>query len=348
MRVAFTPFYKDNPYQQKLMGALRQWGIVVSDVELNMKVMFFDRKALDNIDILHFHWLERFNVGNNYIHSLLKSVLFLIGIQIFKRGKKFVWTAHNLQSHDSKYPILEKWFVKRTIRIMDAISVHNNYTKERLVKEYGVSSSKLHVIAHPNYIGAYPTTSEEDVLRLKSTLGITSNDFVYMILGKIRPYKGVLAAIDAFKNQNLPNTKLLICGSIKFDADRLLIYKAIAGANNILVVPKYIEDIEISRYLALADVMIYPYRSILTSGALLLGMSYKKTCIVSDIGSMHEFVESNFRFDGVEGLKVRLSEVGQFSKEELRSVGESNYQKIKDDTWDNMGALTAAVYRGLF
>ena len=348
MRVAFTPFYKDNPYQQKLMDVLRQRGYIVSDVELSMKTLFIDRKVLDNIDVLHFHWLERFNVGNNYIHSLLKTVLFLIGIQISKGVKKFVWTAHNLQSHDSEHPVLEKWFLKRTIRIMDAIIVHNKYTKERLVREYGVPSSKLHVIPHPNYIGAYPTTSEEDVLRLKSTLGLGTSDFVYMILGKIRPYKGVLMAIDAFRNLNLPNTRLLICGSIRYDKDRLLIEKAITGADNIIVVPKFIEDKEISAYLALADIMIYPYRNILTSGALLLGMSYKKACVVSDIGSMHEFLESNFRFGDVEELKVRLTEVSQFSKEKLRSLGESNYQRIKDDTWDNMSALTVTVYKSLF
>ena len=55
-------------------------------------------------------------------------MLFLFKLKLLKRQVKIVWTVHNLNNHEKAYPVLERFFLKRYINLIDAFSVHNSFT----------------------------------------------------------------------------------------------------------------------------------------------------------------------------------------------------------------------------
>jgi beta-1,4-mannosyltransferase len=343
MKVIFAPYYDTNPYQKELIKELQLIGITVGKAGLGAST-FFKTKNLNDADVIHYHWFEPYILSKNPIKIILKIIVFLIRLKQLKKTKKYIWTAHNLKSHESKYPLLEQFFLKKFVKMMDGISVHNLFAKEKLMQEYGVVSEKIHIIPHANYINAYPEADEKKKITIKDKLGIDSNKFTFLFLGYIRPYKGVLDVISAFKELGLTNAQLIICGNISINEERKVIEKEIYKENNIKLVSHYINDEDMSSYLALADVMVYPYKDILTSGGLLLGMSYKKACIASNVGSMPEFLDEKFLFTDFSDLKQKMKLISNFSKEEIKKIGEHNFLKIKEDSWSKMAEMTLNLY----
>ncbi|PKB17428.1 glycosyltransferase [Flavobacterium sp. 5] len=343
MKVIFAPYSDGNPYQKELIKELELKGVSVGNAGLGFKD-FFKTIDLNKADVIHFHWLDTYILGNNSIITFIKIIVFLLRLKLFKKSKKYIWTAHNLKSHESSHPLLEKFFLKNFVKILDRISVHSLFAKDKLMKEYGANSDKIQIIPHANYINAYPVRDDERKLLLKNKLEIDNGKFTFMFLGNIRPYKGVLEVISAFKELNFNDAQLVICGSVKAKDEQKLIEKKIDKFSNIKLIAEYINDEDISSYLDLADAMLYPYKDILTSGGLLLGMSYKKVCIASNVGSMSEFLDSKFLFNTYLDLKETMKEIRGFSEEELKLAGELNYSRIKDDTWKKMADLTLNLY----
>lgn len=343
MKVFFTPYYANNPYQKKIMEELNDIGINVMPSETGGKA-FFNTIGLNEANVIHFHWFEAFIKASSSLKSLLKMSTFLIRLYFLKKNKKFIWTVHNLVNHENKNLILDKTFLFFFIKMMDCFCVHNNYAKKQLIKLHGVNPNKIKVIPHGNYANDYDTL-KDDVSSFKSNImGVDLNKKTFTFLGHIRPYKGVLDLIKAFKISNVKNSQLLICGRINSDKDLELIKKEISGVNNVVFKPGYVDSNHIEGYLKCSDVMIYPYKNILTSGALILGMSLKKTCLASNVGSMSEFLTKDFIFDDVEGLAILMKELESKSKEDLEFIGASNFLKIREHTWKNMAIQLKQIY----
>lgn len=342
MKVLFAPIFQGNTYQKKLEKALEENPTIQVLEGRNGQTPFFNDSRLADVDIVHFHWFDPYVLYKKPLKQVIKMVTFLLRLSALKRKVSLVWTAHNLKSHDSKYPWMEKRFLRYFVRLLDGISVHNYFTEKVLVDEYGVDPSKIRLIPHPNYVGVYPTAEEIRVNALREQLGIQPSEFVFMFLGQIRPYKGVVDAIKAFKFAALPNAKLVICGEVK--GDDTYLKREIGQHRNIVFCPSFVKDDDIANYMEVADVMIYPYKDILTSGAMILGMSFKKACLASRTGSMSEFLDDRFLFSDDEEFASRMKELYQLKKEDLLDIGLINFSKVENDTWENMADLTTDLY----
>lgn len=344
MKIVFAPFGTDNPYQYKLIDSLKSLGIEVIPAKSGT-IAFFLSKAFRSADIVHFHWYEYYGSSRNLLVSIFKTIVFLCGLKIWKSKKKYVWTVHNFVGHDRKYGRLSNWFARRFVSLMDGFSAHNQYTKEKLETAYRIPPELIFDIPHGNYANLYPSfTGNLDQIK-KEIPGYKNSYFTFAFIGHIRPYKGVMDIIEAFKKLTLPNKQLLICGQVKFSEDARALEETVAGFEDIILKIGYIAENKMEAYLRLSDVMIYPYKAIVTSGSLLLGMSYRKLCLVTEVGSMSEFIASQFRFNSNEQLTQKMWQVMQMSPEEIRGEGDRNYDRIKHDTWDRMAQKTVDMYK---
>ncbi|MFC7526276.1 glycosyltransferase [Parapedobacter sp. GCM10030251] len=343
MKVAFAPVGKDNPYQEKLIGSLGELGVEVLPVKSGI-LQFFKTKHLFQVDIIHFHWFEYYTFSKNAWIRLLKWSIFLIGIFLIKGNKKYVWTVHNFGSHESGFSTLDNFFTRCFIRMQDAFSVHNFFSKGILETRYKIPNEKIAVIPHANYVGTYPQFKGNIYEFRRNIRNFDESKFSFMFLGDLRPYKGIMDIIDAFISLKRPKAQLIICGRVKFEKDLKVINEKIAFNDNIIFLPRYIEDGEIEAYFSLSNVMIYPYKRVVTSGALLLGMSYSKLCLASNVGSMPEFIDHEFLFGDVPELTKMMDKVMNISSEEVTLVGRGNFEKIKDHTWVSMAEKTLELY----
>lgn len=342
MKVYFAPVYQNNPYQRDLMKQLSKLGVEIGVGETGTKA-FFATPNLKTADIIHFHWFEPFVLGRSPWKTLIKAIVFLYRVRRLKGHRKFVWTVHNLESHEKSYSTIVNYFLRKFIPLVDAFSVHNAYSREKLLK-LGIDSSKIYHIPHGNYLNSYPKFEGNIEIFREARFGKAKNKKLVMFLGNIRPYKGIVDLILTFKEARSKNSVLYICGVIKFKEDRDIILDLIKDDENIWLLEGYVPDNEISAFLKCADLMVYPYKDILTSGALILGMSYGKMCLASDAGSMSELLEGKFIYGDNEELAKKLSEFENLSAENISNNGLYNLNMISKDSWESVANKTFQMY----
>jgi glycosyltransferase involved in cell wall biosynthesis len=182
-------------------------------------------------------------------------------------------------------------------------------------------------------------------------LGIGKSERVLLFLGNIRPYKGVEELIQAFKELEFNEVRLLIAGrTLNEDVEKRV--RALADEDvRCRFYPGFVADEVIQVYMNAADVAVCPYKDILTSGAILLAMSFGKACVAPMLGCITDYLDErgaflyNARDPG--GLIGALKESLTVSSDRLSMMGEHNRRIAEGFSWDVIAQRTLDVYRGI-
>ncbi|TXK75414.1 glycosyltransferase family 4 protein [Mesonia sp. HuA40] len=139
---------------------------------------------------------------------------------------------------------------------------------------------------------------ESIIVELRKELGITSEDFVFIFVGRLVSDKGINELVQAFQNLKLKggisgqNAKLLLVGPLETELDPLHEETLEAIASNAAIISVgYQEDVR--PYLAVSDALAFPsYREgfpnvVMQAGAMGL------PAIVSDINGCNEIIIPN-------------------------------------------------------
>ncbi len=97
-----------------------------------------------------------------------------------------------------------------------------------------------------------------------------------------------------------------------------------------------------------ADVVAFPYKNILTSGAVMLAISFGRACLAPRKDCITEVLDYQgaFLYDPTlkSGLLRSMQEA--IRRKDLTSgMGEYNYQKSKSWSWDHVAKKTLDVYK---
>jgi glycosyltransferase involved in cell wall biosynthesis len=203
------------------------------------------------------------------------------------------------------------------------------------------------VIPHGNYIRAYPNDISRNQAR--KHLGFEKRRIIFLFLGNIRPYKGIKELISAFNNLNGTQSELVIAGQSLDQELEQNIFKLSIGNPKICFMPGFVEDDRMQLFMNAADAVVFPYRDILTSGAVVLAMSFGKACIAPRLGCIPDVLDSKGAFlyepKDQKGLQNAL-EAAINSHQKLSGMGQHNFGRAKAWSWDRVAAATLAVYKG--
>src|SRR5690606_12714398 len=98
--------------------------------------------------------------------------------------------------------------------------------------------------------------------------------------------------------------------------------------------PHFVPDAEIQVYMNAADAVVLPYQDVLTSGAVVLAMSFGKACIAARIGCIPDMLDDEgailYQPDHPDGLRKAL-EQAHASPDRLTRMGERNAERAS--TW---------------
>jgi len=344
MKILFLPEWrKGNPYQNALANSLTK-----EDVEVKfasairvLSLLKPERKPA----ILHIHWQHPFFLARNKIKTILKSTLFICRLIILKlSGIKIVWTVHNLYNHEERFKAIELFFSNILARVCDKLIVHTNSAKQQVKETFKIRrESCIKIIPHGNYILCYENTVNK--VQARSQLQLDTEDIVFLCFGVIRMYKGVPELIEAFKKLNVPQAKLLIVGKPSNNEIADKIREKCDMDKNIKLVFEFIPDDEVQVYMNAADVVVLPYRNILTSGAAMLAVSFGKSVIVPAIGGIQDILDEkgSFLFDPLESDGLVRSM--QFAlNADLIKMGKHNFRLAQKLRWSDIGKQTYNVY----
>lgn len=348
MKVLFIPFDRkgNNPYQKMLLNHLQDLRVKVEGGG-TYRVFSLLRSTFSHWkpDILHLHWHHPFLLGSNMTKTIIKSVSFIAELLLLKLlGVKIVWTIHNIVSHEGNFEFLELFFTKFLAKLCNKIIVHSPSAKREVVKIYRTRESLIRVIPHGNYINCYRNVISE--VQAKNKLQLKAEKIVFLYFGLIRHYKGIPELVEAFKKLNCPQAKLLIAGKPLNNEIAHDILKRCEENENIETFFEFIPDDEIQIYMNAADVVVLPYRDFLTSGAVILAMSFSKPIIGPAIGCMLDVLDNkgSIMYNPLEKeslLKAMKKTLGA----DLKRMGNHNFELAKQLQWDKIAESTYDVYR---
>lgn len=345
LKVLFLPYLTDNPYQSLLIQGLSEAGVEIQHG------LWFSRYATSKAaisvwkpDILHLHWKHFFLLGKTLKESLFKATTFIGELIVLKYlGVKIVWTAHNLLNHPRRYVALDKFFSRLMVRLADKIIVHCETAKTEVAKFFGINRNKITVIPHGNYISYYQNTIDRQQARNK--LGVSADDIVYLYFGLIRPYKGVFELIDAFNSIEAPNGKLILAGKPHRNITVDDLEASIQANPNIITRFEYVPDDDIQIYFNAADVVVLPFKDLLTSGSIILAMSFGKAIIAPKIGCIQDALDEEggilYCSSKTNGLTRALENA---LNADLAKMGKHNFACATQWQWSDIGQRTYDLY----
>lgn len=352
----FMNYNTENPYDRLLRDALNEENIRV--IKGEKKLMFpLTRTTLRNpeADILHLDWLYKYYMTDDYtgykwldtLITLSLSLLFILDSLIVSQLQiKIVRTVHNKYHHDRKYRYIEKIVNEAFFFITDIITVKCDRASEIITALYRTAKSeKIYVVPDGSYISAYENTLSKEEAR--EELSISDGKFIYLFLGQIRDYKGIPNLIEDYGKISCENTELWIVGQ---PADKNLEQEINDLANQdgtVHTVLEYIDEDRIQVYMNMADIFVLPYKDILNSGSVHLGLSFSLPIVAPDLGcipaSLPEENEFIYNRNEKDALKRELKHAYEHPKLEI--IGNRNYHYALDEDWNYTAEKLRDVYQ---
>jgi glycosyltransferase involved in cell wall biosynthesis len=254
------------------------------------------RRHARGADLVHFQWLP--------VQPLDAHLL--------PRGRPLVLTAHDILPREPRPGQLRAQ--RRLYERFDAIVVHSQHGRARLLGELGVDPARVHVIAHGAFThlaqGARSTGpplspppgagsprpsafGEEPAARLaRASTGGGERTRVVLCFGLMRPYKGIELLLDAWGGvagaAGLPpiaDAELWIAGLPKMDISLL----RARAPDNVRFDARFIDDRELARYFERAELVVLPYLQADQSGVLFTALAFGRPLLLSDVGGFPEF-----------------------------------------------------------
>lgn len=347
LKSVFMPYWSGNPYHKQLVEHLDKLGVQVE--EAGFKNIFLPTAIAQwKPDILHLHTPDQFVLApKSMLKALLNVVIFLNELIILRlMGVKIVWTVHDINNLEKRYPTLSRICNTFMARLADGIFTHSETAQQAVAKTFHLANpDKVFVVPHGNYINCYENKIYREEAR--KALNIPDSCFVMLFFGRIWPYKGVTELIDAFKQLHNNDVQLLIAGKPLNDEYAQLIRQKTASHDNIKFIPGHIPDDQIQVYMNACDVVVLPYRDIFTSGSVFLAMSFGRACIAPRKGCIGEVLDDSgaFLYDSDECL-LQVMHHAIEKKADLPRMGKHNLQ-LADQlfSWSNLAKMTLDVYQ---
>lgn len=334
-----------NPYLDLLYSPMKDSGVEIIYSDYHRFFPLLANYAKYKPQLFHIHWHYSVLRASNPIKTFAKFLAFLFEIFSLKiLGVKIVWTIHELNDLDNKRSMIDRISSKALFLFADKVIVHGESAKDILEENNFKDFSKLAVIPHGNYISCYENNLSKEEAR--KALELDEKDFVFLYFGRVRPYKGIENLLEKFKKIASKNARLIIAGPAADVEIRESVEKAAEGDERIKLILRFIFD-DSQLYLNSADVIVLPYKKILTSGTVFLAMSFKKPIIVPKMGCVKDILDEKGGFfydpDDENGLADALE--AAMKSGDLLKMGDHNFELAKKLDWKDIAARTAEVYR---
>lgn len=273
-----------NPYQRLLAEALTPLGVDVAFPQGYRRGLPFSRQVLarPRPDVLHLHWPTPYLRSDQTALRAAYSIRVLGDLSLVqKAGIALVWTVHNLVTHDTATPRLERWFSAQLARLADGLIVHSVAAANAVSAELGAPRKKMAIIPHGSLAPAYGPTPPRALAR--AALALPSEAPLALFFGMVRPYKGVPNLLRAWAalGERRGDARLLIAGEVPNPDHAAEVQGLAAKAPGVHLDLRRVPDEEVPTLMAAADVIVLPFEKSLTSGTVRLAQDYDLTVVAS-------------------------------------------------------------------
>jgi glycosyltransferase involved in cell wall biosynthesis len=257
---------------------------------------------------------------------------------------KTVWTVHNINTHNSSSSV--NTFYRVVSALVSSLITHSASGALTISNAYLVSKNKVYFIPH----GCYPCAF--DVKPFLPNNFTPSSPLRMLYFGHVSPYKGLDLICSALHSLSerigdlTPN--VTIVG--QFNSSKYpVLDQQLRSCSKIRLVPGFVDNHQLNRYLELADLVILPFRDTFTSGSLIYALSAGKPVLISDIDSLAFYLSPSFSFTfeagNVTSLIHALDNISMaHSCQSLQIMGQSARHFAKTLDWNAIAYKTVDIY----
>ena len=305
---------REDFYRRAPRGRGRRWA------RLAMHIPDMLRASRREADVVHFQWLA--------VQPLDQHLL-----RAYRHPR--IITAHDVLPREPKPGQLDAQ--RHLYEHMDAVVVHTEHGRARLVDELGVPERRLHVIPHGilRPAGDAPLPSE-----LPDYDGT-----VVLCFGLMRPYKGIDVLVEAW--QGIEHAELWIVGAPRMDTAAL----RAAAPPSVRFVERFVSEGEAAALFRRADLAVLPYREIEQSGVLFTALGFGVPLVLTVVGGFPEIAAAGAAelvapgdpaelHDALAGLLADPARLASLAMGALRVADESH-------GWEAIARAHLALYETL-
>jgi glycosyltransferase involved in cell wall biosynthesis len=294
-------------------------------------------------DVLHVQFLPTVKFG---------APVELWFIQAVRRlGCRVVYTVHNVLPQDTGDRCRARY--RRLYQLVDRLICHDECARDRLVDEFHVDAERISIIPHGPLLEPQSVTT---AAQARSRLQLSPDEPLVLWQGILRPYKGVSFLLEAWQRiqSRGGHARLAVVGN--GDQEMISEVRAQVAAleieSSVRLDLRFVSVEELADYYTAADVLVYPYREITTSGALMTGINYGKAIVATHQPAFQQILREGENalmvdYGDVEGLAGRIERlIGDPSLrarlgDRARISGENAVQ------WPEIAEKTLTCYQAL-
>lgn len=233
-------------------------------------------------DIIHIQWIP-------LVVRHPVELWFLRFMQ--KRGVKLVYTVHNILPHDTGDRYRQTF--QKVYTMVDLLVCHTKQTKSDLLELFGIPEQKTVLIPFgPNIKESQPLSTSE----ARELLGIVTDKAIALYWGIIRPYKGLEFLLEAWKRviDQAPGSALLVVagrGQEEYQDKIESLIVQLGLTDSVRTDFRFIPSDELPVLIQASDILVYPYKDVTQSAALLTGMLFGRAIVATNAGGFREALE---------------------------------------------------------
>lgn len=275
-------------------------------------------------DIIHLQWPEALfnwkeNVGQKDLHDLVEC------LNYWKGKAKLLITRHNA----SPYLHNNKFYEEIYEEIFKAVStiIHlDNYSVGEFSRHYP-DVQVQHVVIPIGAYTNYPNVLSKTEARKK--LRISDKKFVILVFGSIRTEEEKILILESFDLIKIKN-KILLVSRWPYYPERWKRWKEYVQhywSSKYHIKSHEVADNDVQIYLNASDILLIPRRKALNSSMLTLGVTFGKTVVGPNIGSIGEILNRignpTFEPDDINSVTAAIIKAKQLNE---NGKGEENRQ----------------------
>ncbi len=290
-----------------------------------------------NIRIVHFQWLPLIE------YCSFPSFI----LRLLSKKRKILLTVHNIFPHNidvnragRRALSYKKRFISQD-KYVDGYIVHTNSSKKELSDCFNIDPSKIHVCYHGLF--------EPNKYILNNKNKSSGDLFSILMFGIQSMYKGtdlLIRAAELLPKDTASKIRITIAG-ISSDYHNTIWFQK-AKELNIKWIDRLLDNDELDSLISESDLLVFPYRSISQSGALLQALSFGIPILASNLPSFVETLKGmdNNAFFETENVQQFADRIYSFvnGQVDIRKHLSALQELQKLYSWENTAQQTKHVY----
>jgi glycosyltransferase involved in cell wall biosynthesis len=272
------------------------------------------------------------------------EIWFLKGMR--RLNVPLVYTVHNVLPHDTgnRYRAI----FQEVYGLMDLLICHDEPAKLRLQTEFEIHPGRITVIPHGPLFAGH---GSNDAGSARESLKLPPEHVIVLFQGIIRGYKGVDVLLDAWgKLKDAKSMATLVVagsGSPEIEQDIRDRVAQLGPSASVRLELRFISAEELENCYTAADILVYPFRGITTSGSLMTGIGRGKPILASRLPAFEELLT-----DGENSILVAPGDSDELADALERLISD---KALRDQLaggisqsgpgWRSIAEATAGVYK---